>query len=145
MLSAIFAALVAIFGKIGLKNIDSTLATTVRSVIMAAFLVLVSLSLKKNTLLHTIENKTWLFIVLSGIAGALSWLFYFYAIQKGQASTASAIDRLSIVFVFILAIAFLGEKFTWSAASGAVFIVLGALLMSKIITWHLIINFFLNK
>ncbi len=145
LLSAVFAALVAIFGKVGLKNIDSTLATTVRSVIMAVFLVLVSLSLKKTSLLRTIEGKALLFIFLSGIAGALSWLFYFYAIQKGQASTASAIDRLSIVFVFILAIIFLGEKFTWSAAFGAVLIVLGALFMSKIITFQLLVNFFLNK
>lgn len=141
-LSAIFAALVAIFGKIGLKNIDSTLATTVRSVVMAVFLALMSLSLKKASLLHTIEGKALLFIVLSGIAGALSWLFYFYAIQKGEASTASAIDRLSIVFVFILAVIFLGEKFTWGAAFGAILIVIGALFMSKIITFQILANFF---
>lgn len=141
-LAAIFAALVAIFGKIGLKNIDSTLATTVRSVVMAVFLVLMSLSLKKVSLLHTIEGKALLFIVLSGIAGALSWLFYFYAIQKGEASTASAIDRLSIVFVFILAVIFLGEKFTWGSAFGAILIVVGALFMSKIITFQILANFF---
>jgi len=145
LLSAVFAALVAIFGKIGLKNIDSTLATTVRSVIMAIFLVLVSLSLKKISLLHTIEGKALLFIVLSGIAGAMSWLFYFYAIQKGQASTAAAIDRLSIVFVFILAIIFLGEKFTWGAVFGAVLIVVGAFFMSKLITFQSFMNFFINK
>lgn len=145
LLSAFFAALVAIFGKIGLKNIDSTLATTVRSVIMAIFLVLVSLLLKKTALLNTIEGKALLFIFLSGIAGAISWLFYFYAIKEGSASTASAIDRLSIVFVFILAVIFLGEKFTWGAAFGAVLIVLGALFMSKIITFHILGNFFLNK
>ncbi|MDQ5938754.1 MAG: bacterial/archaeal transporter family protein [Patescibacteria group bacterium] len=145
LLSAVFAALVAIFGKMGLKNIDSTLATTVRSVIMAAFLVLVSLSLKKTALLNTIEGKALLFIVLSGIAGAISWLFYFYAIKEGSASTASAIDRLSIVFVFILAVIFLGEKFTWGAALGAVLIVLGALFMSKIITFQSLISFFINK
>lgn len=145
LLSAVFAALVAIFGKIGLKNIDSTLATTVRSVIMAVFLVIVSLSLKKTTLLNTIEGKALLFIFLSGIAGAMSWLFYFYAIKEGSASTASAIDRLSIVFVFILAVLFLGEKFTWNAAFGAILIVLGAFFMSKLITFQSFINFFINK
>ncbi len=145
LLSAVFAALVAIFGKMGLKNIDSTLATTVRSVIMAAFLVLVSLSLKKTALLNTIEGKALLFIVLSGIAGAISWLFYFYAIKEGSASTASAIDRLSIVFVFIVAVIFLGENFAWGAALCACVIVLGALFMSKIITFQILSNFFLNK
>ena len=84
LISAIFAALVAVFGKIGLKNIDSTLATTVRSIVMALFLVGVSFALGKFSFLNTFSSKAAIFIVLSGIAGALSWLFYFFAIKPGN-------------------------------------------------------------
>jgi len=124
-----FAGLVAIFGKMGLKDIDSTLATTVRSVIMALFLFATSLVLGKFNLLHTIKNKVLFFIVLSGISGALSWLFYFLALKTGIASGVAAIDRLSVVFVVIFAILFLGEKFNWLTAIGALLITIGAVLM----------------
>lgn len=130
LMSAIFASLVAIFGKIGLRGIDSTLATTVRSVVMALFLVLVSLSLGKFSFLHMFNNKAVLFIVLSGIAGALSWLFYFFAIKNGTVSGVVAVDRTSVVFAFVLAVLFLGEKFSAKSALGAVFVALGAILMS---------------
>lgn len=129
LLSAAFAALVAIFGKIGLQNIDSTLATTVRSLVMALFLFLISLSLGKFSLLHTIKNKVLLFIILSGIAGALSWLFYFFALKTGVASGVAALDRLSVVFVVIFAILFLGEQLNLYTAMGAVLITIGAILM----------------
>ena len=129
LLSAMFAGLVAIFGKIGLKNIDSTLATTVRSFVMALFLFATSLALGKFNLLHTIKNKVLFFIVLSGIAGALSWLFYFFALKTGIASGVAALDRLSVVFVVIFAILFLGEKLSWQTAIGALFITIGAILM----------------
>lgn len=131
-LSSIFAAGVAIVGKLGLKNIDSTLATTVRSIIMAAFLVLVSLSLKKfhGFNFHSLSNKDWLFIVLAGIFGAMSWLFYFFALKYGQATPVVAIDRLSMVFVFILALVFLGEAFSVKALAGVILMVGGAILIS---------------
>ena len=129
LLSAMFAGLVAIFGKIGLKNIDSTLATTVRSFVMALFLFIVSLTLGKFNYLGTIKNKVLFFIVLSGIAGALSWLFYFFALKTGIASGVAAIDRLSVVFVVIFAILFLGEKLSWQTAIGALLITIGAVIM----------------
>lgn len=129
LLSAMFAGLVAIFGKIGLKDIDSTLATTVRSFVMALFLFIVSLTLGKFNLLDTIKNKVLFFIILSGIAGALSWLFYFFALKIGVASGVAAIDRLSVVFVVIFAILFLGEKLSWQTAIGALFITIGAVIM----------------
>ena len=126
LLSAIFAALVAIFGKLGLKNIDSTLATTIRAIIMAVFLFFVSLSFKK------FSSREWILIALSGIAGALSWIFYFSALKSnaGLASKVSAIDRLSIVFVIFLAAIFLGEKLNIKSILGALSITLGAILIS---------------
>lgn len=130
LLSAISAAGVAIFGKIGIKNIDSTLATTVRSIIMAGFLIIVAVLLNKFQQLHTIQGRTWIFIVLAGVAGALSWLFYFNALKDGPASGVAALDRLSVVFVLILAVLFLGEKLSWYSALGALLITAGAILMT---------------
>ena len=130
ILTAVFAALVAIFGKIGISNLDSTLATTVRAIIMAAFLVAVSLLLGKARILSTIDNKAMGFIALSGIAGALSWLFYFFALKHGPASGVAALDRLSVVFVLVLAVLFIGESLTWKSGIGAVLLTAGAILMS---------------
>ncbi len=130
VLSAVFAALVAVFGKIGIQNVDSTLATSVRALVMAAFLVAVSLALGKGELLSTIQGKPLLFIVFSGIAGALSWLFYFFALKSGPASGVAALDRLSVVFVLVFAILFLGEHLSWKSGIGAAFITAGAILMT---------------
>ena len=130
LLSAIFAALVAIFGKIGIKNIDSTLATTVRAVIMAGFLVVTSFFLGKADLLKTIDNKALLFIAFSGIAGALSWLCYFFAIKNGPVSGVAALDRLSVVFVLVFAVLVLGDHLTWKSGIGAILLTLGASLMT---------------
>ena len=130
LLSAASAALVAVFGKIGIKNLDSTMATTVRAVIMAAFLIIVSFSLGKYKLLSTIDNKALLFITLSGIAGATSWLFYFFALKFGPASGVAALDRLSVVFVLVLAVLLLGESLTLKSGIGAVMLTIGAVLMS---------------
>lgn len=130
ILSALSAAAVAIFGKIGVKNIDSHLATTVRAIIMAIFLVIVALLTGKFSLLPTLNSKALTFIIFSAIAGALSWLFYFLALKLGPAPGVAALDRLSVVFVLILATLFLGEKLTWKSALGAIFITIGAILMT---------------
>ena len=131
-LSAITAALVAIFGKLGLKGIDSTLATTIRSFIMAGFLLFVSILLNKfkGFSFGALSGKEWMLIVLSGIAGALSWLFYFFALKSGEAGKVVAIDRLSIVFVIILAALFLGEPLGWKTVLGALLMLGGALLIT---------------
>jgi transporter family protein len=129
LLSAFFAALVAIFGKLGIKNVDTTLATTVRSVIMAGFLVITSLMLGKVNLLGTIDKKALTFIALSGVAGALSWLAYFFALKQGPAAPVAALDRLSVIFVLFFAALFLGEQLTWKTGLGAGFVALGAALM----------------
>jgi transporter family protein len=131
LLSAFTAALVAIFAKLGLKEIDSTLATTVRAVIMALFLVAVSLVLKKfdGFSLNSYSSREWILIILAGVSGALSWLFYFLALKTGFASGVVAIDRLSIVFVVILASIFLGEALGVKVVLGALVMIAGALLI----------------
>lgn len=131
-LSAVTAALVAIFGKLGLKNVDPTFATTVRSLIMAIFLVVTSLFLGKfsNINFGSLTNRDWLLIVLAGVSGALSWLFYFGALKIGLAARVAAIDRLSLVFVVILAALFLGEALSWRVVFGAVLMVAGAIVIS---------------
>ena len=131
-LSAIMAALVAIFAKLGLEDLDSTLATTIRAIIMALFLVLVSFFLNKfdGFSIASLGSKEWLLIALAGIAGALSWLFYFYALKIGFATEVVAIDRLSIVFVVVLAALFLGEGFGIKVILGALLMTGGAILIT---------------
>jgi len=129
LLSAIFAAAVAILGKIGLKNIDSTLATAIRAVVMAVFLLGAAAVLQKFPLIKTVGNQTLTFIIFSGVAGALSWLFYFLALKYGPVTGVAALDRLSVVFVVVLAALFLGEALTLKSVTGLVFLVLGALLL----------------
>ncbi len=130
--SAIGAAAVAIFAKLGLQNIDSTLATTVRAVIMASFLVVVSIFLNKfkGFSLHSFSSREWLLIAAAGIAGALSWLFYFLAIKYGVTTGVVAVDRLSVVLVVLLAAIFLGEALSWLSVLGALMMTLGAILIT---------------
>jgi transporter family protein len=129
LLSAIFAALVAILGKIGVSRLDSTLATTIRSIVMSLFLIIISFSIGSFQLIKTIDNQALLFIILAGISGALSWLFYFLALKLGPASGVAALDKLSIVFVLILVFLFLGEKLTSYKFLGALLMTIGAILM----------------
>lgn len=128
--SAFFAALVAIFGKIGLKGVDTTLATAVRAIVMALFLIIVVFSLKKFSGIEAIFGRPLLFIILSGIAGALSWLFYFWAIKYGPVSGVVALDRTSVVLALVLAALFLGETLTLKTALGGALILGGALLVA---------------
>ena len=132
LLSALTAALVAIFAKAGLREVDPTLATTLRSLIMAAFLLLVSWGLGKfqDFSISGLHIKAWGFLILAGLAGASSWLFYFLALKEGRASAVVAIDRLSIVFVILLATVFLSETLTWRTITGGLLVVLGAIMIS---------------
>lgn len=131
-LSAITAAGVAIFAKMGLKSLDSVLATTIRSIIMAMFLVITSLFLRRFQGFHlnSLSSKDWLLITLAGLSGALSWLFYFLALKTGLATKVVVIDRLSLVFVVILAAVFLGEAIGWKTVFGSLLVVSGAILIS---------------
>ncbi|GIO60241.1 EamA family transporter [Paenibacillus cineris] len=132
LLSAAAAALVSIFGKIGLQNIDANAATAIRAVIMALFLLGVIAVQGKFGQLGSIftQKKALSFIVLSGVAGATSWLFYFLALKYGKVSQVGPIDKLSVVIAVILAFLFLGEKISWLNSAGVVLIAIGALLVA---------------
>jgi len=132
LLSAFTASLVAIFGKIGLQKIDANTATAIRAVIMASFLIVVILVEGKLSQISSIVSNTnaMFYITLSGIAGALSWLFYFLALKLGKASQVAPVDRLSVVFVIILATLFLGEKLSLKIGIGASLVAVGAIIIA---------------
>lgn len=132
LLSAVTGALVAIFGKIGLQGIDTNTATAIRAVIMAVFLFVVVVFQGKFHDIRPIlaNHKALLYIVLSGVAGALSWLFYFVAIKNGKVSQVVPIDRLSLVFAVIFAFLVLGEKVSAKALLGVLFMTVGAIMVA---------------
>ncbi len=129
LLAAFFASLVPIFGKLGLKDVNPTLATAVRAVIMAVFLVGVAL-LSGSTKVSEIDSRALLLITLSGLAGALSWLFYFMAIKNGKVPAVIAIDKTSVALAIFLSWIVLGSKMDLKTALGALLIVIGAILVS---------------
>lgn len=110
LLSAASAALVAIFGKLGMKEVDSTLSTAVRSVVMTLLLCAVCTATGLWSQVRTIHARAGLMIGLSGVAGAVSWLFYFKAIQVGSVSKVAPIDKLSMPLAILLAVLLLGEQ-----------------------------------
>ena len=132
LLSAASAALVAIFGKIGLTGLDTNTATAIRAVIMALFLIGVIIVQGKLAEIRTIisSSRALFFIILSGIAGAVSWLFYFLALKNAKVSQVVPIDRLSVVFALVLAFLFLGEKISLKAGIGAALVVAGGILIA---------------
>ncbi|UCD40210.1 MAG: EamA family transporter [Candidatus Bathyarchaeota archaeon] len=129
LLSAFFAALVSIFAKIGLRGVDSNVATAARAMIMMLLIVVVVISTGKGHQLTQFTSKDMGFIVLSGIAGALSWLFYFAALKLADASKVAPIDRASVLFVIVLSVLLLDEKITLTTATAAVLIFIGVLLL----------------
>ena len=132
LLSAFAAALVAIFAKIGLSEVDTNTATAIRAVIMALFLVgLILIQGKLHNITPILLNSKALFyIVLSGVAGALSWLCYFVALKSAKVSQVVPIDRMSVVFALLLAFFILSEKISLKAAIGAVLVVVGGILVA---------------
>lgn len=115
LLSSLCAAAVALFGKVELQNLDANTATAVRAVVMALFLVGVVVVQGKTTMIGEVlaNKKALTFILLSGVAGALSWLFYFLALKSGNVAQVAPIDKLSVVFAVILAAVLLGEKYRY--------------------------------
>lgn len=135
LLSALGAAGVAIFGKIGLENVDSTLATALRSIIMALLVVgAAAVSGELRPLLSGEANvgaREWFWIVLAGASGALSWLAYFGALKLGLASRVAAVDRLSVLFVVLLSVLFLNEELSWANWLGVGLMVAGVYLIAR--------------
>jgi bacterial/archaeal transporter family protein len=131
LLSAVFAAFVAIFGKIGLQGIDSNIATAIRAGIMFVFMFSVVLIQGKFSQIPEVfqNHKALFYIVLSGIVGALSWLFYFLALKFGNVSQVAPIDKLSVVFAFVLAVVILGESVSWVSIAGIVLITIGSIVV----------------
>ena len=128
--SAFFAALTAIFGKVGVTEINSDLATFLRTLVIllvAALLICVRHEWQRPDSLST---KGVLFLVLSGVATGLSWLCYYRALQTGPASRVAPIDKLSVILVVLFAVCFLGERLTWKVGLGGALITAGAVLMA---------------
>lgn len=129
LLSAVFAALTAILAKIGVDGVNGILATAIRTtvvLVMAWGMVLLSHAGKG---LSAIEQKSWLFLILSGLATGASWLFYYNALQLGRVNQVASIDKLSIVFTIVFAALFLQEGITLKTGIACALIVTGALLM----------------
>ena len=129
LLSALFASFTAILAKIGVKNVDSNLATAIRTLVILAFAWSIVFFQGTFKDISSISGFSLLFLVLSGIATGLSWLFYFRALQLGNASQVAPIDKLSLVITIILAALILRERVTPMIIVGVVFMALGALLV----------------
>ena len=129
LLSAFFAALTAVFAKIGVKDIDSDLGTAVRTSVILVFAWALALFKGVVPSVRDFSKHTWLFLVLSGIATGLSWLFYFKAIQVGKLSQVAPVDKLSVALTILFAILFLGESLTIRNAVGAGLVVAGVLVL----------------
>lgn len=127
ILSAFFASLVAIFGKIGIRNVDSNLAVAIRTVIIVVFAWGIVLLQGNAGELFKISRHSYLFIILSAIATGLSWLFYYKALQLGEASRVAPIDKLSVALTIVLAFMFLGEQPTLGNVAGGLLVTAGVL------------------
>ena len=127
LLSALFAALTAILAKLGVAGLDANVATAIRTSVVVVFTWLIAYAMRQPASFQVLSGKTWLFLVLSGLATGLSWLCYFRALQAGPASRVAPIDKLSVALVILLAALFLGERLTWSKGLGGLLIVAGAI------------------
>ncbi len=126
LLSALFAAATAILAKIGIAGIDSNLATAIRTTVILVFTWAIAIGLGKHNAISEIGTRSWLFLVLSGVATGLSWLCYFRALQLGPASAVAPVDKLSVVLVILFAWIFLGEGLTAAKVIGGLLIAGGA-------------------
>jgi transporter family protein len=129
LLAAIFASLVAIFAKIGIEGVNSNLAVAIRTVVVLVMAWLIVFITGKHVGIAEITQKSWVFLILSGIATGLSWLFYYRALQIGDASKVVPIDKLSIVFTMVLAFVILGETASWKTILGGLLIVAGTFVL----------------
>ena len=129
LLAAFFAALTAIFAKIGIDGIDSNLATGIRTVVILFLVWGIVFATVPLAQIYSLTAKNWIFLFLSGIATGLSWLCYFYAIQIGPVSQVAPVDKLSIVLTIMLSFVILGEVCSWQVVVGGLLITAGTLCM----------------
>ncbi|MBS1904739.1 MAG: EamA family transporter [Bacteroidetes bacterium] len=129
LLSAVFAALTAIFAKIGVKNVSSDVATAVRTVVIVLVAWLIVFARGEAKAVGELSRENWIFLVLSGLATGFSWIFYFKALQVGDVSKVAPVDKLSVAIAIVLAVVFLGEALTFKTALGALLIIAGSLVL----------------
>lgn len=129
LLSAVFAALTSILAKVGIEGVSSNLATAIRTLVVLAMAWLMVFVTNTQAGITDISRKSWIFLILSGLATGASWLCYYKALQLGQASKVVPIDKLSIVFTIVLAYFFLHEQADAKSVFGCLLIVAGTLLM----------------
>ncbi|MBC7446935.1 MAG: EamA family transporter [Hymenobacteraceae bacterium] len=129
LLSALFAALTAILAKIGIKGVDSNLATAIRTVVILVLAWGIVYFRGGLGQLHLLTRTNLVFLGLSGVATGLSWIFYFRALQLGKVSQVAPVDKLSVALAIALSVVFLGEKLTWQTGLGAAMIIGGTLIL----------------
>jgi transporter family protein len=129
LLSALFAGVTAILAKVGVQNVSSNLAMAIRTVVIFIFAWSVAL-LTRHQPIASLGKRTWLFLILSGLATGLSWLCYFRALQLGEASQVAPVDKLSVVIAIALAAIFLHERVTWIHWVGGLLIVSGSIILA---------------
>lgn len=129
LLSAIFAALTSILAKVGVEGVNSTLATAIRTVVVVVMAWGMVFLTHAQSGITEISRKSWLFLILSGLATGASWLCYYKALQLGDASKVVPVDKLSVVITLVLAFVFLHEAFTTKSLIGCILIGIGTLIM----------------
>jgi bacterial/archaeal transporter family protein len=129
LLSALFAALTAVFAKIGIKSVDTNLATAIRTVVILIIAWVITLYKGSHGGIQSLTKQNWLFLILSGCATGLSWIFYFKALQLGKVSQVAPVDKLSVALAILLSVIFLGEALTWKTAIGAGLIIGGTIVL----------------
>jgi len=129
LLSAFFAALTAIFAKIGIQGVDTDLATAIRTVVILVLAWGIAIFRGGATTINQLSKHNLIFLFLSGIATGLSWIFYFKALQLGKVSQVAPVDKMSVAISIILAVIFLGEALTIKSAIGALLIIGGTLVL----------------
>jgi bacterial/archaeal transporter family protein len=129
LLSAFFAALTAVFAKVGIKGVDSDLATAIRTVVILIIAWAITFVKGSAVTITGLSKQNFLFLGLSGVATGLSWIFYFKALQIGKVSQVAPVDKLSVALAILLSVLFLGEALTLKNAAGAVLIIAGTLVL----------------
>lgn len=129
LLSPLFASLTAIFAKVGVSNINSNLATAIRTVVVLIMIWSIVFARGEWKEINLVSKNNLIFLVISGIATGLSWIFYFKALQIGPVSQVATVDKLSVALTIVLSVIFLGESLSWRTALGALLIISGTVVL----------------